>query len=154
MTLPLRTRLELAVIDVLAQKFSGVPVVRARRSEVAEHERPLVHVATGNMTVAYDDDVVLGHVRLEPEVIVRIYPAAAASDVAALDAAAQMEAMAAEALHGRRLTAPGGEELTDRLEVLETDVLFYDADATASRVAEVELRFRARCLVPQGLFYL
>jgi hypothetical protein len=148
---PYRTLLAEAVRARLAAALPGVTVERGRRAQVERQERPLVSVSTGEMATSYEDQVPLGMVRLETEVIVSGFPSPATQDAALHDTLAQMEAAIVQALQGVRLTAAGAPDLTEGLEFINSAPEPYDAESSAPRLGEIQVTFRASMLAAQGV---
>jgi hypothetical protein len=148
MPTPWRTLLAVAVQERLADTHPGVPVYRSRRVEVDAQERPCITIAMGDAVA--DETVSIGEVMLTVELRVMAFPAAAASDAAAEDALAAMEASIVAALQAQALTAPDGGDLTMGLEFIAGEVALYPAEQSAARLGDTLITLRAQTMLPRG----
>lgn len=148
MPTPWRTLLADAVQRRLSDTHPAIPVHRARRVEVAEHERPCITVMLGDSDM--DESVSVGEIMVVLTLMVGAYPAAQPSDSATEDALAAMEASIVAALQGEALATPDGQDLTLGIYADSAQVTIYPAEQSGPRLGDVLLSLRAQALLPRG----
>lgn len=144
-----RSGLAEAVLTQLRAAVTDIPATRARRAPVAEDERPLLSVTTGDARA--DEGMAGGETLWTVEIIVSAHAAppkiagatAAALDLAAEDAAAELERRVVAALNNRTLG-----DITLGVFVSGSSVDVLPAEASASRLVDVTVIFQARLLLP------
>lgn len=143
-----RSALAEEVVLQFRAAITDIPATRARRAPVGEEERPLLSVTTGEARA--EEGMAGGETLWTVEIIVTGYAAAPsiagasvdALDLAAEDAAAELERRIVAALNNRTLG------ITLGIFVAGSSVEVIPAEQSAARLADVTVIFQARLLLP------
>jgi hypothetical protein len=152
---PFRSALAQAALARLQSQVPDLNPMRARRAEVAEHERPLVVVATGDAEA--DETFSAGETLWTVQLFVTAYlttahgtgaSGAANADRTAEDNAAEVERRIVAALNSVPLPRPGGGDLTCGVWVQSSTLDVLPAERAAVRLIDLTMVFMVRMLTP------
>jgi hypothetical protein len=148
MPTPFRTALGQALATRLAVVFTGYTIERATRTDVTPERLPTLRILTGEAEP--DHTLSPGEVMRAVQFTITGHIAPQATDVAAEDALAALEAAISDTLDGQPLLLPGGALLTDDVQLGPSSIQLIPAERADQALGDVTVSFTAKLWRPLG----